>query len=174
MVRSLATIQAWARRSRAARWAVPSLSTRFVAAAAFCALIGSCHSQPLVREAAVPLRARCYTIAYDPDEMGVGFPGQIALGTGSDSGAAYWIPEARDTLGIWQMFQGGAYWQRGHRDSLTIAFSNGFSGVEITALPKDSVIVGRAVWHSDVVDTLPPPSALLRGRLVDCAALLAQ
>ena len=141
------------------RWA-------FLAALACACAPKTAYQLPMPAEGAT-----CYAVAYTADSLAPVLPHFLILDPGVDSAAAFWPPTPRDTMGVWRMFYHG-YWKRpGATDSLSIIFSNGFTSVVLQAHDRDGTsLSGSATWFSDVVDTLPPHSALQADR-TDCANL---
>jgi hypothetical protein len=149
-----------------------NLWSRRLLALALAGLDLACaQSPPAVHEQ--PQSAECFSMIYSPDSMGSGFPETIAIGTGVDSGQAFWIPGKHDKIGVWRMFQGGATWVRTRADSIAVSYSNGFSGVTLALAPTAGGFLGRATWLSDVIDTLPPPTAKARATRISCEKLLS-
>jgi hypothetical protein len=115
--------------------------------------------------------ATCYAVAYAADSLAPIFPAFLILDPGLDSAAAFWPPTSRDKVGVWRMFYQG-YWKHpGATDSLDIRFSNGFStvAVRVGGQPGESLF-GDATWYTDVIDSMPPHSALRADR-TDCTNL---
>ena len=113
--------------------------------------------------------AHCYEVEYSASVRGM-FPGLLILDPGQDSAAAYWPPTAADSTGIWRMFYRGSWARVRGQDSVAIRFDNGFTWIGLRVGPiGGSVLTGAATWHSDVIDTLPPPQSAMTGSRIACA-----